>query len=167
MVRKQTLFILSLIIAVLILMVNFYLSGQRALAIAALLPAGLMVYARRSLQPIMAHISLAGFTVLSAIGIMLNNTLMLMVLAMTATLASWDLVLEMHLEYPTTEKYERHHLQYLGIALGLGLLGASTIHWLYARLPFGVMLALAIIMLISLNQVLTYLKKMLEPSAKS
>lgn len=82
-----------------------------------------------------------------------------MVVSLIAALASWDLALEMQLEYPATKKYERQHLQYLGIALGFGLLGVGSLHWFHIKLPFGVMLMLGVIMVVLINQFLSHIQK--------
>lgn len=159
MERKQHLFFFCLAVTVLSLMVSFYLNDRLMLALAAFLPLGSMVLARRPSRSWMVHFSLAGFASLSAVGVLLGIPLMAMVLATTAALASWDLVLEMHAESPTTELYERLHLKFLGVALGLGLLGTGMVHWIHWRLSFVVMLMLGIIILVCLNRVMNYLQQ--------
>ncbi len=159
MARRQVLFLISLAVAGLIPSVSFALSGQWPFAIPLLVFIGLMLYSNRSSKPLLAHICLAGFSIIFAIGVVLNTSLVVMVIAMAAGLASWDLVQEIQSKSPTTLKYERYHLQYLGIAFGMGLLGVGAFHWLQIRLPFGVMLALGIIMLVSINQFITYIQK--------
>jgi len=159
MERKQRLFFICLAVAALSLMVNFYLFDRLMLALATLLPIGSILFARRPSLSWLAHFSLAGFTGLSAVGVLLNIPLISMILACTAALASWDLVLEMQAESPTTELYERLHLKFLGAALGLGLLGIGVVHWIHWRLSFVVMLMLGIIMLVCLNRVMNYLQQ--------
>ncbi len=156
---KRPLFLICLAIAGLIPMVSFYLSGQWILALASLLPVGSMYFVFRSSHSICAHISLAGFTGLGMVGILLHMPIMVFAFATTAALASWDLVLEMQPEYPATANYERQHLLTLGMALGLGMLAAGSLVWIHLQIPFGGMLALGIILLVSLNQVLSYVQK--------
>ncbi len=158
-VRKHVLFSICLEIVSLIPMIYFYLSAQWLLVTALPVILGLLLYARWSSKPILMHISLAGSTTIYAIGILSGIPLLVMLVAMAAALACWDFVLERQLEYSATEKYERQHLQFLGIALGFGVLGAGSLHWLNLRLPFGVMLALGLIMLVSINQFISYLRK--------
>ncbi len=159
MARKRVLFLISLAIAGITPSVSFALSGRLYFSILPLLFLGFMLYSHRSSKPLLAHISLAGFSIIFGIGVFLNTSLVVMVIAMAAGLASWDLVLEIQSKYPTTLKYERSHLQCLGIAFGLGLLCVGAFHLLQFRLPFGVMLVLGIVMLVSINQFITYVQK--------
>ncbi len=156
---KRALFLVCLAVAGLILMVSFYLSGQWILALASILPVGSMYYVFRSSNSIWAHLSLAGFTGLGMVGILLHMPTLVFAFATTAALASWDLVLEMQPEYPSTANYERQHLRTLGMALGLGVLAVASLVWIRWQIPFGGMLALGIILLVSLNQVLSYVQR--------
>ena len=121
------------------------------------------MWARRPSQSWLAHLSLAGFAGLSAIGALLDIPLIPMVIATTAALASWDLVLEMHVEFHTTELYEKLHLKFLGAALGLGLLGAGVFQWIHWQLSFIVMLGLGILLLVCLNRVISFIQQFLTP----
>ena len=160
MERKQCLFSVCLVVVVLNLTVYFYLFDRLMLALAVVLPFGsMLVYSRKPSPSWLAHISLAGFTALSAVGAILNVPLMPMAIATIAAIASWDLALEMHVEYPETELYDKLHLKFLGAALGLGLLWIGFGHWIHWRFPFVVMLVLGIIMLVCLNQVMNYLQQ--------
>ena len=107
----------------------------------------------------LAHFSLAGFTGLSAAGVLLDLPLMPLVLAPTAALASWDLVLEMHADASATDLYERAHLQYLSAALGLGLSGVGILVWIHLRLAFIAMLALGVILVVCLNWLVKNLQR--------
>jgi MFS family permease len=163
MERKQCWFFVCLVVVVLSQTVYFYLFDRLILALAVLFPFGsLLVCSRRPSLSWLAHISLAGFTGLSAGGVLLNVPLMPMAIATTAALASWDLVLEMHAEYRETELYDKLHLKFLGAALGLGLLWIGIFHWIHWRLPFVGMLVLGISMLVCLNRGMNYLLQSME-----
>jgi hypothetical protein len=149
---KQRLFFTCLAVAGLSLMVSFYLFHQLPLALAALIPVGTMLLACRRSQTWLVHLSLVGFTGLSAVGILLDIPLILMVPASTAALAGWDLLLEMHTGFSSTVPSDRLHLRYLGIAVGLGLFGVGIGSWIQWRVPFVVMLIIVIIIFFSLNE---------------
>ena len=157
MERRQALFFTCLASAGLILVLNFYMSGDVILAMVPLLPTGTMVYAYRRTQHLAASFSLAGFSILSAAGVVLNHALIPMGLATCAALASWDFVLEGKPQLKT-KHYEKLHLCYLGAAIGMGLLGTATGLLLHLRLPFVGMLGLVVAALISINQVMKYIQ---------
>ncbi len=156
MALKRMLFFISLVIVSLILMLDFYLSGQQALAAAVLLPVGLIISALRWFRPILAHISLAGFTILTAVGAILNSGMMVMVFALLAAVASWDLILELLRKTPTTGSYDNLHLKYLGIALGFGLLGTGIGQLIHLQFPFVVLLLSGVAIVVLLDQLLSY-----------
>jgi hypothetical protein len=162
MQRKQRLFFICLVVAGLSLMASFYLFNRLLLALAALLPVGCMVFGRRSTRTWLAHLSLASFAGLSAIGVLLKIPLIPMALASTAALAAWDFVLEMHTESPPTELYDRFHFVSLATALGLGLLVIGIFQRFHFRLPFGAMLVLGIVMLVCLNRIMNYIPQNME-----
>jgi hypothetical protein len=153
---KQRLFFICLAVAGLSLMVSFYLFHRLPLALAALFLVGCMLLARRRSQSWLAYFSLVGFTGISAVGIMLDIPLMPMVLASTAALAGWDLLLEMHAGFSSTEPNDRLHLKLLGIAVGLGLFGVGIGSWIQWRVPFVVMLIIVVIIFFSLNKFMNH-----------
>jgi len=157
--RKRSLFFISVAVAELSLAVCFTLNDRLWLATATLLPLAGMLFAYRPAFHRLAHFSLAGFTGLSAAGVLFDLPLLPLVLAPTAALASWDLVLEMHDGSPATELYERAHLQYLSAALGVGLSGVGILVWIHLRLAFIAMLALGVILLVCLNWLVMYIQR--------
>ena len=157
--RKRSLFFICLAVAELSLATCLILNDRLWLAVATILPLAGMLFAQKPAFNRLAHFSLAGFTGLSAAGVLLDLPLMPLVLAPTAALASWDLVLEMHADAPATDLYERAHLQYLSAALGLGLSGVGILVWIHLRLAFIAMLALGVILVVCLNRIMNYLQQ--------
>lgn len=162
---KQRLFFVCLAVAGLSLLVSFYLSHQLPLTLATLLPIGAMLLARRPSLSWLAHLSLVGFTGLSAAGILLNISLMQMVIASTAALACWDLLLENQTRFSndglsSTRPYESLHLKSLGAAVGLGLLGVGVGHWIHWEAPFVGVVVLVIATVFCLERAMHYAKRL-------
>jgi len=162
---KQRFFFICLAVAGLSLLASYYLSRRLPLVLAALLPVGAMLLARRPSMSWLAHLSLAGFTSLSAAGIVLNISLMPMVIASAAALASWDLLLEERARlssggFSPTRLYERLHLKSLGAALGLGLLGAGAGQWIHWQAPFLGTFVGVIFTLFCLDRAMHYSKRL-------
>ena len=118
----------------------------------------MILSAHRFSSSLLAHLSLAGFTILSALGIMLNFAFMPMVLASLAALASWDLALEMNRPF-TTKPYEKLHFKYLGTVVGLGLAGTVLGQWIHWRLPFSGTVLFIVALWVFLNQVMNLIPK--------
>lgn len=162
---KTQLFYICLTVAGLSLSASFYLSRQIPLSLVSLILVASMLLARRPSLDWLAYLSLAGFAGLSAAGILLDIPLMLMAIASTSALASWDIILESRPVapgggVPSTGLYTKIHLKSLGAALGLGLLGVGVGQWAQWKIPFMGMIVLVILTLFCLGHAMDYLKRL-------
>lgn len=95
---------------------------------------------------------------LAATGICAGAWPTLMILGATLALASWDLAnwegfVADGLPAETVAQFEWRHYAYLTLALGSGLLAAIIGQSVSFHLPFGILVALAILVLLGMNQI--------------
>jgi hypothetical protein len=95
---------------------------------------------------------------LSALGLLIGASPLLMVIAATLALASWDFVLfnaSLPGEQPgkSVALLEKVHLESLALAVGLGLIVSIAGHFIRFQIPFIVMVLLVILGLFSLERV--------------
>jgi hypothetical protein len=152
MENNQRLFFCCLAISGLSLVLSFYYAHSIALALSVFVPVVMMVYARKHSMTWLAHFSLAGFTGLSAAGILLGVPLIPIVIGSAAALAGWDLLLEMQSGIPSTKGYEGIHLKYLGAVISLGILLVIFGSRIQIKMPFSGMLVLVIVIIFFLNK---------------
>ena len=158
---NKRIFFTCLAITGLVQAASLGLSSQPLLVLAAPLPILGMLLARRSNFAWLAHLSLTGVTALSAAGLLAEAPVLPIVLASTAALAAWDLLLESHLAASDREAYpglshEKMHLKSLGLAVGAGLVAACAGAWIHWQAPFLVSLALVVLALYCLDRALHY-----------
>lgn len=155
---NRLLFWASLAVAAFSLAFGFCLVHQLWLAAAVLLPVGEMLLARHPARAGWASLSLAGFAALAAVGVVLQLPMPLMVLACTAALVSWDLLLEAHPRRPGDGSAPGGSAglrwKSLGAVVALALLGAGFGFWVHWRIPFIGMVILVIAILFCLDRAL-------------
>ena len=103
-------------------------------------------------QPVVSLSSsfLLAYIVLAVIGVVADLSVELMIIACTFALVSWDLMLFEHSivgdsAFQTNTSLEKHHLRSLTVATAAGLLLAFASLYVRLRLPFGVIVSLALI----------------------
>lgn len=94
---------------------------------------------------------------LAAVGVLIGAMPLWMILSAAFTLAGWDVILwnrtlPIHSLSTSLSLIERKHYQNLGMALGFGLLVVVPGQLLRLHIPFGWMVVLVIITLISLER---------------
>lgn len=95
---------------------------------------------------------------LAAVGICVGAWPTLMILGATLALSSWDLAnsedfVADGLPAETTAQFEWRHHTYLALALGSGLLAALIGRQVSFQLPFGILVLLAVLVLLGIDQI--------------
>ncbi len=94
---------------------------------------------------------------LATVGVCVGAWPILMILGATLALASWDLAnwedfVADGLPAETVARFEWRHYTYLALALGSGLLVAIIGQLVSFQLPFGILVLLAVLMLLGVDQ---------------
>jgi archaellum biogenesis protein FlaJ (TadC family) len=126
-------------------------------------------FARRvtasGLMPALLPFCLFVSVALAVVGLLLGASPLLMLLAGALSLAVWDLLaldVALLVEYPgsdhrppeadTTRRYERRHILTLAVALACGLLFALTSRVIAFHLPFVIVLAAVLALIVALDR---------------
>jgi hypothetical protein len=105
-----------------------------------------------------------GMVGLAAAGVYMGAATILVVLGATSALASWDLAswedfVAGGLPAEAITRLEWRHYAYLALALGAGLLAVILGRLVRVQLPFGVLLILAVLVFLGVDQVWRFTKK--------
>jgi hypothetical protein len=130
----------------------------------ALVPVGLVWLAWLFAASWLASFMLAASVALAAGGLWLGASPFLMIPAAALGLASWDLVgwddfLPSGLSGAVEARLERKHYTCLALALGPSLLVALVGHLLQFPIPFGGLLALALLLFLGVDRIWSLVKK--------
>jgi hypothetical protein len=131
-------------------------------ALAALLPAAGFLFTLKNRADWLPRLCLLCDTGLALAGILEGTAAMLMLAGLTASLACWDLAnLENALRTASQgtagSQIEKKHLQWLFLALGLGLSLAAIGTLVMLQIPLIVVVLLVVVDAVSLNFVARYL----------
>jgi hypothetical protein len=157
MTLTKNLSLLCILASLACMLAGFALGGHWTAALPALLPAILMLQARRTGDNWLPAAALVLSTGLAALGILSGVRPFLLGLSVIAALASWDLVL---LENSLRDGgppqhgafFENRHLKSLALALGLGTLAVGVGGALQLSLPFGILVLLVVLVLFCLDR---------------
>ncbi len=162
MTPRRALFLVCLVISTACLGGGYAQVGLWPGAVAALLPAAGFLYAGKNRADWVPRLCLVGDTGLALAGVLENAPAVLMIAGLATALACWDLVnLENTLMTASQEASERQiekqHLQWLCLALGLGLSLAAIGTLVTLQIPLIVVVLLVVVDVVSLNFVTRYL----------
>jgi hypothetical protein len=162
MTPRKALFLSILVISVVCLGGGYAQSGIWPGALAALLPAAGFLYTLKNHSDWVPRLCLVGDTALALAGILDGAVAILMLAGLTASLASWDLAnLENAMRTASQEtagnQIEKKHLQWLFLALGLGLSLAAIGTLITLQIPLIVVVLLVVVDVVSLNFVARYM----------
>jgi hypothetical protein len=104
------------------------------------------------------------FTLFCILGYWLQLSMPLLILALTAMLAAWDLdqfTWRVSEETPVMnlDRMEKHHLQQLLLVLGIGLVIAEVVLLIQISLSFWAVFIAALLVLFSLTRVLALIRR--------
>jgi hypothetical protein len=154
---RKILFLACLFIVVVILAAGFILAEQWIIAPATLLPAIAMLLAIRYLKTWLTSIALLTFVGLAAIGVLLDAPPILMLFAAIFALAAWDLALwDLSVQGQISHQVqllENKHYQSLLLVIILGSLVVGAGQFLHLRVPFLVILFLALVAFYGLDKI--------------
>jgi hypothetical protein len=155
MKTRSLLFNLSLIISIGCFTAGYFLAGYWLILPLLIVLAAAWIFAYQRPTFWLSAVSLVGAVILAAVGIVLDLSPVLMVIACTMALVSWELI---HFKHNTTKNtpaahrsdLEKHHLRSLVSAASAGLTLALLTMLVNLQLPFGIVALLVLIAMGSL-----------------
>ncbi len=146
-----------LLISIACLTAGYLLGGYWLILPLMLAMAGFLFALRRQSPFLQSSALLVGYVALAAIGIELRVSMALLIPGVSAALAAWDLAylaetIEMAADPESIARLRRAHLQPLLIAVGGGMVLASLATIVRLDLPFGLVGALALLLVASLTR---------------
>ncbi|MCX6915783.1 MAG: hypothetical protein NT167_22515 [Verrucomicrobia bacterium] len=129
---------------------------------AVLLPILALLFSKKLAAAWLPPTCLVSLVCLAAAGLLEGAPTFLMILGATAALASWDLMnldrsMAGSASSETVRRFEKRHALSLAIALGLGLLMATSGKLFSLQIPFALLILLVLFDLFSLDRVSRYL----------
>jgi hypothetical protein len=141
---------ISLIISTGCLAAGYLIAGYWMIVPALLLLVISWVFSTKRSPFWLAAISLLGYVILAAVGIVVNLSLALMIIASTIALVNWELIQFKHSTASNSQArsnsaLENYHLRSLALAASSGLALALFSSFINLQLPFGVVALLVLI----------------------
>jgi hypothetical protein len=155
---RKILALLSVILSTACLALGFTIVSQWGVLMAVLIPLLVWLPACKWPSTWLPTFALVVTICLAVAGLYVGSQPFSMVLAATLALSSWDLVLFDHdlpgwLSSEPIVLLEKKHYQSLGLALGLGLVGAAAIRMIRFQIPFCGLVLLVILAFFSLDRI--------------
>lgn len=147
---RSTVFYICLIVSTGCLSAGYVLAGYLVIIPVLLTMLLLWAFAKRGVVSWLASSLFLGYIIFSAIGVIVNLPVVLMIIACTFALVSWDLI---QFEQGMTEQpmrktrasLEKYHLPSLTLAAFTGLLFAFMSTYIHLQLSYGVIVFLVLI----------------------
>lgn len=141
---------ISLIISTGCLAAGYLIAGYWMIVPALLLLVISWVFSSQRSAFWLAAVSLLGYVILAAVGIIVNLSLVLMIIACTLALVNWELIQFKHStarnsQARSNSALEKYHQRSLALAASSGLALALFSSFINIQLPFGVVALLVLI----------------------
>jgi hypothetical protein len=161
---RKVLTLVSLLISLVCLGGGYATSGHWGAAGVVLLPIIAAALYRKFPATWLPSACLVGLVFLAAAGVLLGAPTVLMIVGATASLAAWDLLnldrmMESSSSVTTAGRFEKRHILFLLLALGLGLAMAVSGAIFSLRIPFVLLVLLILVDLFSLDRISRYLRR--------